>query len=910
MHDKARSSAVTALARQLQTLETKALRGGRTRAQACREANQRNPQMKRLASSTVSDWLAGHSPPRDVDRLWALVEVLLNWADAPDRLDSRGAAWWTAQRRAWQATWELAHTPDAFPAPQAPPSQPERAVDRLHQHLGRHDSLPKVGSDTAKPLLLRVHPSIPLDQTHATSVQEPNMAAAAGLDRQLPTFVERESAEELREQLHTAGKDGGFVVLVGKPCVGKTRLLYETTREILPDFRLLVPDLGDGGLINDIAAADFPIPPLLIWLDELQRFLPSPHFVPDEQAGHSPLTARAVRQLLQSSTPVVIVGTLWPDYRTDLRAIADGTATGPPRPRYPHALDILTAATDLALYTFSPSERDDATRLADTDPRLATAVADPDYNITEALAGVPQLMRRYAHAPDAHQAVIHAAVDARRHGLRSPLTADLLHAVARANLTSLQPNDTWFDQALAELTSTGRRDDRATAPLIPLLSADRRTVLGYTVAGYLLQHLTRVRRTHRLTGVTWQALIDHATDTDDLHRLAQAAQFRMLLRIAESIYARFAAHDSIAALLLYRLLVSQGRTDEAIDALRPHSGDGGQGTALLVSALTREGHAEEAIEVSETLQSRATAGDEYAAVQLAGVLVDRGRNGEAIHVLRPHADTGKREAIGKLAWLLGFHPHSDGAIEAFNALRSRAEAGDQEANWRFSQVLALQGDFDQLQSRANAGDVNSAGLLVEFLAEHDRLDEASEAIQTLRLLTEQGNRKSAQWLISLQTAMGSTENLEKAIDVLRTAADDKHATQVLIDHLVQQQRVDEAIEILEPRVHAGDETAALMLANLTADLLAAEGRVDELRSAADFHHYASAVKLTKLLAAEGRVDELYGEVHAGTFNAAPQLMRLLSDRGVSVEEVMELFQHGIEPDTPDLTEAATYHRKS
>ncbi len=41
-----------------------------------------------------------------------------------------------------------------------------------------------------------------------------------------------------------------------------------------------------------------------MWLDELQRFLPGPYFTTDPATGHVPLTATAVRQLLDSDTPV------------------------------------------------------------------------------------------------------------------------------------------------------------------------------------------------------------------------------------------------------------------------------------------------------------------------------------------------------------------------------------------------------------------------------------------------------------------------------------------------------------------------------------------------------------------------------------------------------------------------------
>jgi hypothetical protein len=58
--------------------------------------------------------------------------------------------------------------------------------------------------------------------------------------------------------------------------VGKTRLLFEAARRELPEFRVLVPDLGDGDLVNLLAQANFRLPPLIVWLDELHRFVDGP----------------------------------------------------------------------------------------------------------------------------------------------------------------------------------------------------------------------------------------------------------------------------------------------------------------------------------------------------------------------------------------------------------------------------------------------------------------------------------------------------------------------------------------------------------------------------------------------------------------------------------------------------------
>ena len=54
-----------------------------------------------------------------------------------------------------------------------------------------------------------------------------------------------------------AREQGGFLVLVGDSSVGETRLPYETVRKVLPDFSVLIPDVGESALINSIAEPAF-----------------------------------------------------------------------------------------------------------------------------------------------------------------------------------------------------------------------------------------------------------------------------------------------------------------------------------------------------------------------------------------------------------------------------------------------------------------------------------------------------------------------------------------------------------------------------------------------------------------------------------------------------------------------------
>ncbi|MDQ1678685.1 MAG: hypothetical protein QOC93_3829 [Actinomycetota bacterium] len=746
----------------------------------------------------------------------------------------------------------------------------------------------------------------------------------------------------------TARDSGGFLVVVGNSSVGKTRLLYETAREVLPDYAVLAPDLGDGGLVNQIAGARFRLPRLIVWLDGLQRFVPGPYFVPDESVGHVPITAGTVRKLLDAN--VVILGTLWPEHLTQLRSTRRDPETGTEQPRYPAAVDILSSDVEfLPLETFSDTERTAAAALAGRDPRLARAVADRNYNVTEVLAGAPQIMRRYQQATDTQKAIVHAAVDARRLGIRGPLTAELLCAAARGYLTTVQPEDTWFDQALAELTHTGRRDDRATAPLIEIADAEHKAVTGYTVTDYLLQHLSRHRRSHLLSAVTWQALTDHTGDPGDLRRLADSAEPRLLYQQAEALYTAAAdAGDTVAGLRLAYMLAAQGHTGEAIELLRTYAdADAGDPDAgyRLAGLLATHGHTDEVIELFRTradagdaeardwladllaaqghtddaielFRAPADAGDPDAAVRLAELLTKGGHTDDAIELFRTRADAGHRFAAVRLAELLAAHGRTDDAIEL---LRAPADAGVAGAGRRLADLLAAQGHTDELRARADAGDPDAAAWLAELLIEEGHTD---DAIKLLRTRADAGDPDAVDRLATLLTEGGHTDD---AIELLRAHADagDPGAGRQLADLLTEQGRTDDAIELLRAHADAGDWYAADRLAALLAeqgrtddaiellrahadagdwyagqrlaDLLAKQGRTDELRALADAGDWYAGQRLAALLAKQGRTDELLEEVRAGTPGANMAILALLGEQNAT-ERTELLEKIGLAPD--------------
>ena len=195
-----------------------------------------------------------------------------------------------------------------------------------------------------------------------------------------PEYVPRDAdaaAHGVRAAVAAAAERGGFVLLVGGSSVGKTRCAAEAVKALLPDWWLVHP----GGPGEVAALAQAPSPQMVVWLDELQRYLDGDHG----------LTGGTVRALLNAPAPVVVIGTLWPDrYRTYTTLPSPG---GPD----PHAREreVLGLAAVIRISAeFSPAEQGRARAAAARDRRLALALGADGYGLTQTLAAAPQLVAR------------------------------------------------------------------------------------------------------------------------------------------------------------------------------------------------------------------------------------------------------------------------------------------------------------------------------------------------------------------------------------------------------------------------------------------------------------------------------------------------------------------------------------
>ncbi|MFG1603773.1 hypothetical protein [Actinoplanes sp. NPDC049265] len=424
-------------------------------------------------------------------------------------------------------------------------------------HLNRPAGAIRVRAAVAR--RLGVHPSI-------------RTSTDAG---ELPGYVPRDFDPGLREML----RPGTFVLLRGGSSTGKTRALFEAVRETLPDWWLLH---GDGT----------PGPRTVWWLDELQR---------------CPVPADRMRAAL--AVGATAVATLWPD---EYNCRTTPRIPGRPDP-YADEREILGLAHVIDVPDeFTAAERMRAERLAADDQRLRIAVDSTDAGVTQVLAAGPELIRRWAGADStdprqyAGQAIITAALDARRVGARGPLTRDCLAAAAPAYLTAAQraaaPPD-WLDRAVDYATT---RLHGAAACLTPV-GAGMAVTAGYLTADYLHQHAQCGRRAEPLPDAVWQALVDHHPgDTLDL---ADNAARRGRPKIARLLHDRLPRVERLRHYLsreCHRTLVNAvirdglADADEQVNAslaagrrwaaLRERSDAGCPGAARhLVDGLTRDG---------------------------------------------------------------------------------------------------------------------------------------------------------------------------------------------------------------------------------------------------------------------------------------------------------------------------------
>jgi hypothetical protein len=385
---------------------------------------------------------------------------------------------------------------------------------------------------TSVPFALEVHRPV------EPEVPQPGLPA-------LPVYVPREHDAVLAKVVTAAAAGtSGIAVLIGAASTGKTRAIWEALGLLggpEPGWRLWQP------LDPQEALAGLPgiEPRTVVWLNEAQRYLVS-------AAGMGEQVAALLRQLLHDPgrAPVLVLATLWPDYWAELTVRPPGGADP-----YAQARELL-AGHAIAIRVpdaFTPAQ---LRQLEDAgDPRLALAAAGSrDGQVIQYLAGAPELLARYRNAAPAARALIDAAMDAGRLGMRAALPRAFLEAAAPGYLTDTKwaaLSDDWLEQALHY---TARNAKGLRGPLTPVRPRPARGALAsagggparYRLADYLDTYARRARRELIPPTSFWAAAASYA-DPADMTSLGQAAKDRGLYYHAARLYKQASAHGDPSA---------------------------------------------------------------------------------------------------------------------------------------------------------------------------------------------------------------------------------------------------------------------------------------------------------------------------------------------------------------------------
>jgi eukaryotic-like serine/threonine-protein kinase len=256
--------------------------------------------------------------------------------------------------------------------------------------------------ELADPALLGIHPAV---------------TVAPAQDR-WPPFVARDVGGRMKQEL----LQSRFVLVVGESTAGKSRAAYELVRAELPDYHLVQP--VDRDEANATAAHAAGVPRVVLWLDDLERFL-----------GSGGLTGASVRQVLSAGEDRYIVATMRSEEHAKFSGRPSAGFDGIGRDALRQGWDVLRLATRIEMQRIWSPREIAAARQMTADYRLAEAVRhSAEYGIAEYLAAAPQLLAEWrdAWAPGTHPraaAMILAAVDARRAGIHRPLPLDTVIAL-------------------------------------------------------------------------------------------------------------------------------------------------------------------------------------------------------------------------------------------------------------------------------------------------------------------------------------------------------------------------------------------------------------------------------------------------------------------------------------------------
>ncbi|WP_063753269.1 helix-turn-helix domain-containing protein [Streptomyces sp. NRRL S-87] len=576
----------------------------------------------------------------------------------------------------------------------------------------------------------------------------------------LSGYVSREHDRVLADAVAAAGAGHRqMVVLVGSSSTGKTRACWEAVQPLAAQgWRLWHPfdPSRVEAALEDLARVG---PRTVVWLNEAQ------HYLGDARRGER--VAAALRALLTAPDrgPVLVLGTLWPEYA---RRYTAPHTPGAPDP-HSHVRELLAGRIVPVAEVFDAKALREATVRAKAGDRLladALGRAGTSGRVAQDLAGAPLLQHRYLTASPGARALLEAAMDARRLGVGLHLPEDFLTAAAvdyigEEDYDGLQHTADWERAALNELAqpvhgkqaplrATGTRPARrppdgasGTAPgEVP--GAGRMLRL----ADYLEQYGRGARRRDCPPESFWSAAHAHLTHADDLRSLAAQATARHRLRWAHHLSRRA---DS----------VERGGTPAP-----PAQGVTAEDRLHDLMDLVWESRDPRDPEVVAAFARDAAAWGPVTLHTRGIWRVEEGELAEAAELFRQAAESGHPEALGDLAMLREGAGDPDGAEDL---ARAAARAGHTAALQHLAELREQNGDRPKALASARAlADAGSPGLLCDLASRSREEGDAAAAEELYRHAADAGSVRALHLLSLLREEAGDRTEAEA---LARRAAD-------------------------------------------------------------------------------------------------------------------------------------------
>ena len=593
----------------------------------------------------------------------------------------------------------------------------------------------------------------------------------------MPTYIRRPHDELLWGVLDPGVAASRRMVVRGGSSTGKTRAAYEAVADRLSDWQVDYP-LTAAALA---ARLDAGIPAhTVLWLGDLRQYA-------DADGGAAVLGLLA--DLLEVDGYMVIT-TLWPEHwNAYIGAARAGPGAADPAGvagrllarlpdltgRDPAQIDPARGGVIDVPPRFTISEVRTAARTGD--PVLAAAVAaaadaGQDGQVTQYLAGVPDLLRHYdGPGGDPHgQAVITAAMDATRLGHASPLPVALLRDAAVGYLTGPQRTssiESWCDTALAWATAELNGAVQALQPIPPAAGTG---VVGYQIADYLDQHGRRTRQDQLGPPSLWDALGGHATTASDLIRLAQAARDRGLYRHAAAFWTTAATLGNTDAA---RQLVAHLR--------RVSPGDAARAAQWAINQVNVDDPGDATFRLWAL---RAAGADDAVTALLARDTVGHVRLDEPLDVALLLEELRVTEAGDAVTALLARDPFSrvslDNPQTAAELLRALHRAGAADAVTAMATRAVSRVSLDNPQAVASllralrrAGAADAVTALATRAVSHASLDNPQAVASLLQALLEIGARDAVKALLARDpfghASLDNPQAVASMLQVLRRA---------------------------------------------------------------------------------------------------------------------------------------------